>query len=302
MDLSVEFIRAALRLSAPLILAGLGGSYMHHAGVPNIAMEGIMLVGAFAAFTTSMTFGSSLAGVIMALLIGVAFSLLYALFVLTFKADVFAVGITLNILASGICAYILRGYYHQNSVLVSTDVRMLPELHLAFLDKLPSLDLLLNNYSILIPLSFLMVVISYLVIYKTPLGYWMRAAGIKPDALIASGVNAKTIQLITFIFSGVLCGIAGAHLSIGYLGIFSLAIVAGRGFIALAVVLFGDGNPFKVLLGSLIFGAADAASLRLPETVAPQFSLMLPYVITIIAITLMTALQKNKLKISQFDS
>lgn len=296
MDLSVEIIRAALRLSAPLLLAGLGGSFMHHAGVPNIAMEGIMLVSSFAAFAVSMTLGNSLMGLIFAILAGVIFSIFYALFVLYFGADVFAIGITLNILASGICAYILRSYYHQTSVLVSTNVQMLPELRIPFLEGSETLSLLFNNYSILIPIAFLLTIVTFLIIYKTPFGYWMRACGIKPEALISSGVKAKNIQLLTFVLSGILCGLAGAHLSIGYLGLFSLAIVAGRGFIALAVVLFGNGNPVKILLGSLIFGSAEALSLRLPSGVAPQFSLMLPYIITIIAITLMAGFQKRSIK------
>ncbi len=139
------------------------------------------------------------------------------------------------------------------------------------------------------------MILSYLLIYKTPFGYWMRAAGIKPDALISSGTSAMSIKFMSFVLSGALCGIAGAHLSIGYLGIFSLAIVAGRGFIALAVVLFGDGNPLKILIGSLIFGTAEAASLRLPESIVPQFSLMLPYIITILAIALMGILGKKQM-------
>ena len=204
------------------------------------------------------------------------------------RADVFAVGIALNIFMSGAAAYILRGYFHQDSVLFSPELVMLPEVHLGGVRTNVMLNALLNDYSVMIPVSLLLVVVSLLVIYRTPYGYWLRASGIKPEALEASGRNATVVKLSAFIISGIFCGLAGAHLAIGYLGMFALSMVAGRGFIALAVVLFGQGNPVSVLIAGLIFGAAEAASMRIPpETMAPQFSLMLPYVLTIIAVTMM---------------
>lgn len=288
MNLSAEFLRATLRLSTPLLLAGLGGSYMHHAGVPNVAMEGMMLIAALAAFGVSVATSSSLYGLIAAIFAAILIALFYAFFVLKIKADIFAVGIALNIFVSGIVAYVLRSYFHQDSVLVSTDLKMLPTLTSPGLSANPTLDALLNDYSILIPAALLLVLVSYFIIYRTPFGYWLRAAGINPTALEASGRKSSRIQLASFVISAIFCGLAGAHLSIGYLGMFALTMVAGRGFIALAVVLFGDGKPLNVLFASLIFGAAEAASLRIPiETMAPQFSLMLPYILTIVAITLM---------------
>jgi simple sugar transport system permease protein len=287
MDISAEFLRATLRLSAPLLLASIGGSFMHHAGVPNVAMDGMMLIAGLAAFGVSVAMGSSLAGLIAAIFVAILVGLIYAFFVLGVKADVFAVGIALNIFLYGAAAYILRSYFHQDSVLVSTDVKMLPVLSFDCLGRDPTLNSLFNNYSLMIPISLMCVLLAYLIFYRTPFGYWLRAAGIKPEVLEASGQRAGKIQLASFIISGAFCGMAGAHLAIGYLGMFALAMVAGRGFIALAVVLFGRGHPVSVLIASLIFGAAEAASIRIPvETMAPQFSLMLPYILTILAVTL----------------
>lgn len=293
--MSVEFIRATLRLSTPLLLSSLGGSFMHHAGVPNVAMDGMMLIGAFAAYAVSMVTHSSLLGLLAAMLAAVLVSLIYAYFVLNVKADVFAVGIALNIFLAGVAAYVLRGYFHQESVLISTEVQMLPVLEIPWLQGNSGLNTLFNNYSLLIPLALLLFVIGSVVIYRTPFGYWVRAAGLNPQALETSGKNAVRVQLAAFVISGAFCGLAGAHLSIGYLGLFALSIVAGRGFIALAVVLFGNGHPLKVLLASLLFGAAEAASLRIPvETLAPQFSLMMPYIITILAIVIMSVSTRRK--------
>lgn len=263
---------------------------MHHAGVPNVAMEGMMLFSALAAFAFSAAVGSSFAGLVAAILAAILIAAIYAIFVLRLKVDVFAIGIALNIFVGGVCAYILRGYYHQDSVLVSTDVRMLPVLSLPALVQNPWLNSLFNGYSLMIPVSLLLVILTYILFYHTPFGHWLRAAGANPDALEAAGRSSTRVQLATFILSAAFCGVAGAHLSIGYLGIFALTMVAGRGFIALAVVLFGNGRPASVLIASLIFGAAEAASMRIPvEWLAPQFSLMLPYVITIIAVTLMSS-------------
>jgi len=285
-----EFIRAGVRLSTPLLLASLGGAFTYHAGVLNIAMEGMMLVAAFAAMTVTLATASPVLGLLAAVGAALALALIYAVFVLRFGAEVFAVGIALNVLATGVTAYVLRSVFKQEGVLVSSDLRKLPDLSLGILEGNPTFNLLLNNYSILIPISLVLVLGAQLLLYQMPYGYWMRAAGENPVALQAAGRSPAQVKLGAFLLSGVLCGLAGAHLSIGYLGLFSLGMVAGRWFIALAVVLFGRGQPLSVLLASLIFGFAEAASLRLPfGQLAPQFSLMFPYVITIITITFLSS-------------
>ncbi len=289
MENLVEFLRAAIRLTTPLLLAALGGGFMQVAGVPNVGMEGMMLIAALAGYIASFVFGSWVMGLLCGVLAAILVGAFYAFFVLRLKADIFAVGITLNILMAGVAAYIIRRYYKQLSILLSPDAKMLPQISLPFLEKNPILDSLLNNYSILIPISFLLVALTYIIFYKTPFGFWLRAAGSNPLAVSASGKSITGIRFASFVISAAFCGLAGVHLSMGYLGMFALSLVSGRGFVALAIVLFGSGNPITVLIASLIFGAADAASLRIPtEIIPPQFPLMLPYIITILAITLMS--------------
>lgn len=284
------FIRAGLRLSTPLLLASLGGMITYHAGVMNIAMEGMMMVAAFAAMSIAIATGSPWLGLFAAVGAAILVGLLYALFVIRFKADVFAVGITLNIFTAGVTAYVLRSVYKQEGVLVSADLRRLPNISIPVLEKFPLWDLLLNDYSLLIPLSLVLVVFTAILLYKTPYGYWIRAAGENAAALRTAGRSPGLVRFGAFMLSSILCGLAGAHLSIGYLGLFALGMVGGRGFIALAVVLFGRGRPLSLLAASMIFGFAEAASLRLPvEGIAPQFSLMLPYIVTIIAITILSS-------------
>jgi general nucleoside transport system permease protein len=295
METLVEFLRAAIRLSIPLLLAALGGSFMQVAGVPNVAMEGMMLISALVGYIMSFTLGSWVWGLFFGVLAAVVLGLFYSLLVLKFKADVFAIGITLNILITGLAAYILRRYYNQQSLLMVPDTQPLPKINIPFLQSFNLLDLLFNNYTLLVPIAFILVIFIWVLFYKTPFGFGLRAAGYNPDSLLASGKSVNGVRLLAFILSSALCGLAGVHLSLGYMGMFTLSIVSGRGFIALAIVLFGSGNPFIVLFASLIFGAANAVSLRVPsDLIPPQIPLMLPYIITLIAITVMSRFAKFK--------
>lgn len=294
METLAEFLRASIRLTTPLLLAALGGAYMQVAGVPNIGMEGMMLIAALVGYIVSFTTGSWVMGLIFGVLAAVFVGLIYAFFVLRLKADIFAIGITLNILMGGVAAYIIRQYYDQISMLLSPDAKLLPTVSMPFLADNKILNVLFNNYTILVPISFLLVLVTFIVFYKTPFGFWLRAAGSNQLAVSASGKSINGIRFAAFIISAAFCGLAGVHLSLGYLGMFALSLVAGRGFVALAIVLFGSGNPVTVLIASLIFGIADAASLRIPtEIIPPQFPLMLPYIITILAITLMSRFARS---------
>lgn len=294
METLAEFLRASIRLTTPLLLAALGGAYMQVAGVPNIGMEGMMLIAALVGYIVSFTTGSWVMGLIFGVLAAVFVGLIYAFFVLRLRADIFAIGITVNILMGGVAAYIIRQYYDQISMLLSPDAKLLPTVSLPFLADNKILNILFNNYTILVPVSFLLVLVTFIVFYKTPFGFWLRAAGSNQLAVSASGKSINGIRFAAFIISAAFCGLAGVHLSLGYLGMFALSLVAGRGFVALAIVLFGSGNPITVLIASLIFGIADAASLRIPtEIIPPQFPLMLPYIITILAITLMSRFARS---------
>lgn len=296
MEMFDEYFRASIRLAVPLLLAALGGSIMEVTGVSNVAMEGMMLISALVGYIASFTTGSWVMGLIFGVLVAVVLGLFYALLVIRLKADVFAVGITLNILMTGMAAYILRRYYNQQSLLMNSNAQLLPSINIAALKNIPWLDSLLNGYSLLVLIAFLLVIIIWVVFYKTPFGFWLRAAGKNPASLLASGKSVNGVRLIAFILSSVLCGLAGVHLSLGYMGLFTLNLVSGRGFIALAIVLFGSGNPIVVLIASLIFGIANAASIRIPaELMAPQIPLMIPYIVTIIAIMIMGKLTKSRL-------
>ncbi|NMB53071.1 MAG: ABC transporter permease [Leptolinea sp.] len=294
MENLAEFLHASIRLTTPLLLAALGGAFMQVAAVPNIGMEGMMLIAALVGYIVSFTTGSWVLGLIAGVLSAVLVGLIYSFFVLRLKADIFAIGITLNILMAGVAAYIIRQYYDQISMLLSPNAKLLPTISIPALATNKVINSLFNNYSILIPISFLLVLVTYFIFYKTPFGFWLRAAGSNPLAVSASGKNITGIRFAAFIISAAFCGLAGAHLSLGYLGMFALSLVAGRGFVALAIVLFGNGNPITLLIASLIFGMADAASLRIPiEVMPPQFPLMLPYIVTILAITLMSRFSRS---------
>jgi len=285
-----EFLRATLRLATPLLLASLGGTFMYHAAVPNVAKEGMMLIGAMVSFVISLSSGSPLIGLAAAILAACGFGVVYALFVLAWRANVYAVGFTLNLLIAGLIAYVLRTFLGEESTLVSPSLPELPQVSLSLLSVVPFLDKVLNDHSVLIPVSFVLVIVVGMIVYQTPFGYWLRAAGMNPTALEAAGKRSNRVIFVSFMLSASFCGLAGAHLSIGYLNLFSLNMVAGKGFIALAIVFLARGRPLLVLLASLTFGAAEAAAPRVPiEMLPPQFSLMFPYLATLVIVTIVEA-------------
>lgn len=293
-----QLVRAIFRLSNPLTLSGIGASYMQQAGVPNVAIEGMILLGCFSAFLGSTIGGSSLAGIIFAIISVSLVGIIYAILVLEFDGNVFAIGFVLNILITGMIAFFLRSFFREESVLISSDLKMLPIINLPYIERWEWLSAIFSGHSLLIFVTPFLVAITHAIIFHTPYGYWLRAAGKKPQALVAVGIDPKFIKFSAFVVSSFFCGLAGAHLSIGYLGLFALSMVAGRGFIVLAIVFFGRGNPFLITLATLIFGAAEAFATRIPfDVLPPQFSLMIPYLITLIAVT---ALEASTNSISEF--
>lgn len=276
---------ATVRMATPVILAAMGGLVSFHAGILNVAMEGFMLVAAFTAVLGSYYAGSWALGVLAAILVCFAFSLLYAAFVVDLKADCFAIGFALNILATGATLYLVRAL--GEGIFNAPGLGSIPRLHLSVLTRVPLLDALVNNHSLLVYAMPFLVLLVYLVLYWTPFGLRLRAAGESPAALETAGVSVRRTQYAASLICGLFCGLAGAHLSLGYLSQFIRDMTAGRGFMALAAILVGRGHPGYTALVALVFGAFEALSIKLQgQHLPPQFPLMFPYAVTILAVVL----------------
>lgn len=292
--INLTLIQHTIRTATPLILAALGGLLTQHAGILNIGMEGMILMGAFFAIVGSYFFGSSLAGVLLAVAIGIIVGLIFAFFVIDLKSDEFIIGIAINLLAGGLTVFLLRSIFGVKGAFSSPDIVSLPRVSLSFLENIPVLDTLFNNHTIFIYISWILVVLVYIYLYKTPQGIWLRAAGEYPQALETAGVSPRKMKYISSIACGVFCGFAGAHLSLGYLTLFTENMSAQRGFIAMAAIIFGRAHPIKTLIAALMFGFFDALGIRLQGVGIPsQFTQMIPYLGTIVVLFVVA---KNQLR------
>ncbi|ABW19909.1 ABC transporter permease [Alkaliphilus oremlandii] len=294
---NLSLLQNMIRTATPLVLAALGGLLTMQAGILNIGMEGMILLGAFFAVVGSYFFGSSAMGVALAVCSGILIGLLFGVFVIELKSDEFVIGVAINILGSGLTVFLLRTIFGVKGAFSSPKIIPLPDINIDFLSKVPFLDAIFNNHSIFVYISWILVIVVYIFLFKTPMGYWIRAAGESPQSLETAGINPKRMKYISSVLCGILCGFAGAHLSLGYLTLFTENMSANKGFIALSVIIFGASHPIKAFFAALLFGFFDALGIRLQSVGIPsQFTQMIPYIATIIVLFIVAqkTLQRRK--------
>ena len=270
---------ASIRSATPLIFAGLGGLFSERSGVINIALEGLMLAGAFTAAVVTYQTGNPFFGLLAGAAAGGVLALVYAFACIYFQADQVVAGMAINFLMAGLPALISGAIYDSSG---ST-----PQIDKA--DQLPNY---FNNISFASILAFIAVPICWYVLYKTPFGLRLRATGENPGAADAAGVNVIKLRYTAVIISGVLAAIGGAYLSIGQSSLFTRNMTAGRGFIALAALILAKWRPVPVLLACLFFGFTEGLTIVLPnylklpsgEDIPIQFIQIIPYVLTIIVL------------------
>ncbi|MDO4568516.1 MAG: ABC transporter permease [Clostridia bacterium] len=279
----LAILQNTLRSATPIILAAMGGQFTEHAGIMNIGMDGIMLMGSFFAVLASYYLASAALGVLAAILIGLLMGILFGVLVIRFRSDEFIIGVALNIFAGGVTVFLLRTIFGVAGAFADPAIKALPYVSLDFLNDVPFIGPLLNNNSILVYVSWLLVLICWIAVYKTPFGLRLRASGEHPESLRSAGVNPNKLKYISSMLCGMLCGLAGAHLALGYLTQFSEGMSSSRGFIAFACIIFGRANPPKVFLASLLFGFMDALALRLQFVgISSNLSGMMPYIMTVL--------------------
>ena len=287
---TIGLFQNTIRNATPVVLAAMGGLFTEHAGIMNIGMEGMILIGAFSAVVFSYTFASAPMGVLFAVLIGIAIGLFFALFVVKLKADEFVIGTTLNIFAGGVTIFLLRSVFNQVGTWVSEDIKGLPPIDIPIIKDIPVLGEVLSGYSLFVYLSWVFVIMVWAFLYRTPYGFWIRAAGEHPSALETAGIDPVKMKFIASVLCGIFCGLAGAHLSLGYLNCFTEGMSASRGFIAFACVVFGMANPPKVFGAAILFGFLQALGLRLQSVGVPSdLTSAVPYLTTVLMLVYITA-------------
>jgi ABC-type uncharacterized transport system permease subunit len=275
---------ATLRYATPLIFGALGGLFSERSGVINIALEGMMLMGAFfGAFGADKT-GSWVLGLVVAMAAGAVFGLLHALFAITFRADQIVSGTALNLLAVGITGYMYVDLYGEQGT--PDDLPAIPNVSLP-IDWIPLLGDIFGDLNLLVWVALLLVLLTWVVVFRTSTGLRLRSVGENPLAAETAGLNVVRTRYLAVMTSGALAALGGAFLSIGFLHTFSQNMTAGRGFIALAALIFGRWRPGMALSATLLFGFGSALAQRLP-VFSPSGAVLfqaLPYVLTLIAVT-----------------
>jgi simple sugar transport system permease protein len=264
-------LKTILELATPLIFAAMGGLLSERSGVSNIALEGLMLTGAFFAVVGTYYLESPYLGLLAGVLAAMVGSLIHAIWCITLRGDQIVAATAINLLAAGITIFLMQRIWNQSGQ--TSTVAVLPNFW--------------GNVSVLTPLAFLTVVVVYLLLYRSKPGLRIQAAGEHPQAAESVGINVALYRYACVIASGLLAGLGGVYLSIGEQSVFTREMTQGRGFIALAAVIFGNWTPFGAMAASLLFAGSQAFQFQAQATgldINTDILLALPYVFTLVAI------------------
>lgn len=299
-DLWIQFLLtldATLRVATPLILCAMAGLFSERSGIIDISLEGKMLMAAFAAGTLAALTGSAIAGLAGAILVSVMFSLIHGFACITHKGNQVISGLAINILASGLTVTLGIAIFAKGgqTPMLSREARF-SSIELPFAESagaIPFIGLIykeiISGHNILVWCALIAVWLTGFVIFKTAFGLRLRAVGEKPEAVDTAGISVPGLRYRAVIIAGILCGIAGAYLSIAHGAGFVREMTAGKGYIALAALIFGNWRPVPALAACLMFGFLDAVAARLQGVEVPVIGqiptdlvLVLPYVLTVV--------------------
>jgi simple sugar transport system permease protein len=268
-----DLLKAILRMATPLLFAALGGLISERAGVINIALEGMMLAGAFFSVAGTQWTGSPWLGLLVGLIASTAMALIHAIWCITFRGNQIVAGTAVNLIGAGLTAFLIQRIWSRAGT--SDQVEKLPNI--------------IGGINILLPLAFLLVPVVWFGLFRTKQGLHIQAAGEHPQAAESVGIDVTKYRYVAVLLSGVLAGLGGAFLSIGDLSRFTMDMTQGRGFIALAAVIFGGWSPVGAMGATLLFGSSQAIQIQAQATpgfpISPDLLLALPYLLTLIAIT-----------------
>ncbi len=281
-----DFFASVIRIAIPLTLAGLGGVFSERSGVVNIGLEGIMLTSAFTAIAATNFTGNVWLGIFFAVLAGILLGLIHAIVTVSFKANQIVSGVAINLFASGITVFLSWLWFHETQIMALKSLPIwgfkVPSPGETF-PLVRSLIIIFAHHSPLVYLTIVIVLIAHILIFRTPFGLRLRSVGEYPQAADTLGVNVINMRYIAVMISGALAGLAGSFLSIEQAHFFVKEMSGGRGFIALAAMIFGKWTPFGTVGAALLFGVGEALAIRLQGifTIPVQFINMVPYLLAI---------------------
>lgn len=276
-------LASTLRNATPLIFAALGGMFSERSGIVNIGLEGLMLISAFAGAVGAFFSGSALVGLATALGAGLLFALIHAVMCITFEADQIISGTAINLLALGGTGFLMVVIFGSGGT--TPRVSSFDPVRIPGLADIPVVGPALFEQSMLVYLMYLLVPLTYFVVFRTPFGLRLRASGEVPEAVDTAGVSVTRMRYYGVALSGLLAALGGVYLSMSLLSAFTENMTTGRGFIALAALIFGRWNPIGAAAAALLFGLAQAVTFRVAQDAIPlEFVQMFPYILTIIVL------------------
>lgn len=282
MENLIFFLTATLRLATPLVFTSLGGLISEKSGVLNIGLEGMMTIGAFFAVYGSYLTGSGYVGVLFAIIAGGLIALLHAILSISFRANQTISGTAINLAGTALASFLIYVIFNRGGSTDSVNKILyeVPE----FIERIPILGTFLSDLNFFIILAVVLVIMFNYILEKTVIGLRIRAVGEHPQAVDTMGINVYRLRYFCVILSGMLAGLGGAALSLGTTPIYVDGMVAGRGFIALAAMIFGKWKPYRAFVACLIFGFADALQIQAQGfgwALSTEVYSIIPYVLTI---------------------
>ena len=279
-----ELWSSTITLSIPIAFAALGGVISERAGIINIALEGKMLVGAFAAVAVDAATGSVWLGLLAAIVAGGAAGAMHAWATVYLRANHFIAGMAINILAAGVTGFLFNSIYGPTGT--PGETASVPVVNIPLIDRIPFVGQIVSGHQALVYIFFLCIVFVQFALFRTPMGLRLRAVGEFPKAADSAGVRVLLLKFGAVSVAGMLAALGGADISIGILNRFNPDMVAGRGYIALAAMIFGAWKPWRSFGASLLFGFATALSYQLQgiSNLSRNILLMIPYAMTILAL------------------
>ena len=290
-----SLIYATIRSATPILYAALCASITQQANILNIGTEGIMLMGAFFGVAISYLTGSWLLAVLVAILSGAAMAMIIAVGHIRYQADNCAIGMGVNLFAVAMTKFLLNSVLGKNGTFTDPNLAGIPKLHMGFLEGNSFLNTVLNDWSITEWFVILLILLVSFLFYKTAWGLRLRAVGRMQQAAQTAGINVNSMKYQAILIAGLIGGLAGAHLSLGYSKMFTESMTNGRGFMGVAAMYFGAANPLLTAVGCLVFGLADSVGARLqPFGVPSQIILLMPYVVTVTVLAISLIIDKKR--------
>ncbi|HRE25834.1 MAG TPA: ABC transporter permease [Anaerolineales bacterium] len=285
---TIELFNSGIRLATPILLAALGGALCNKAGVLNLALESKMLLGAFLGIVAAYYFGNTYLGILVAVIAGGLLGWLFAFLYHRYQVDLVILAIALNLIILELTVYIMRVLFGQTGSWSDPSIVRVPDIHIPIIQDIPVIGGLLSGYNFFVYLSWAIAITLYVVLYHTTFGRHIRAVGENKEAAETVGINARRIQTLALVLSGMLAALGGAFLSVGHLKLFTRNMSNGRGWTAIAAALFGLNHPIGTFFASLFFGFADAFSVRIQNVtdLPPNLVEILPNFATVLVLVL----------------